>query len=153
MQRDAQVDDEVRTTVDDTGREFIARKHRFPANGAGFLIAPVLWMIYFVAVYSVQGAGCAAGWAETGGGGPLSLALAALTLVVAGTIAAAGIWSFRAWRTLLREMEKEQRNVLHVRSAFMAYGALLHAGLFFVATLWSGIPILMLEPCDMLGTA
>ncbi|MBN1240902.1 MAG: hypothetical protein JXB36_20550 [Gammaproteobacteria bacterium] len=150
MQGDARIDDEIRTTVDDTGREFIARKHRFPANAAGFLIAPVLWMIDFVAMYSLQGAGCAAGLDDVGGVDLLRVLLGALTVVVAGTIAASGIWSFRAWQRLLSEMEDEQ-NVLHVRSAFLAYGALLHAGLFLVATLWSGIPILMLESCDPLS--
>lgn len=149
MQRDARFDDDVRTAVDDTGREFIARKHRFPANAAGFLIAPVLWMLYFVAVYSLQGAGCAA--AEYPAGGlSLRAALVVLTVAVAVAIAGSGLWSYKAWRGLLREMEDEQ-NVLHLRSAFLAYGALLHSGLFLVATLWSGIPILMLAPCDTLG--
>ena len=149
MQRDARFDDDVRTAGDDTGREFIARKHRFPANAAGFLIAPVLWMLYFVAVYSLQGAGCAA--AEYPAGGlSLRAALVVLTVAVAVAIAGSGLWSYKAWRGLLREMEDEQ-NVLHLRSAFLAYGALLHSGLFLVATLWSGIPILMLAPCDTLG--
>lgn len=155
MRTDARFDDEVRTTVDDHGREFIARKHRFPANGTGFLLAPVLWMLYFVAVYSLQGAGCAAGLDSVGAVGSvdaLRVLLALLTAVVAAGIAISGIWSFTAWRRLLDSVDSEHR-LLHLRSAFLAYGALLHAGLFLVATLWSGIPILMLEPCDALGRA
>jgi hypothetical protein len=154
MQRDARIDDEARTTVDDYGREFIARKHRFPANAVGFLLAPVLWMVYFVAVYSLQGAGCAAGLDSVGAAGVnvLRIALALLTAAVSLGIVVSGLWSFRAWRDLLRRLEDEE-NVLHTRSAFLAYGALLHSGLFLIATLWSGIPILMLDACDMLGTA
>ena len=150
MQGDVRFDDEIRTTVDDTGREFIARRHRFPANAAGFLVAPVLWIFDFVATYSLQGAGCAVGLDEIGGVNLLRVLLAALTLIVAGAIGASGVWSFRAWKRLLSGME-EKENVLHVRSAFLAYGALLHSGLFLVATLWSGIPILMLDSCGPLS--
>jgi hypothetical protein len=153
MQRDARIDDEARTTVDDYGREFIASKHRFPASAAGFLLAPVLWMLYFVAVYSLQGAGCAVGLDSVGGAGVdvLRIALGLLTAGVAAGIAVSGLWSFKAWRRLLRRLENEERNVLHLRSSFLAYGALLHAGLFLIATLWSGVPILMLDACDLLG--
>ena len=41
---------------------------------------------------------------------------------------------------------------MHGQATFLAYGALLHAGLFLVATLWSGIPILFVDACDNLGS-
>jgi hypothetical protein len=33
------------------------------------------------------------------------------------------------------------------RATFLAQGALLSAGLFLVATLWVGLPILVFDPC------
>ena len=152
MSRKAELDD-FHTSLDNHGREFIARRHRFPANAAGFLVAPVLWMLYFVAAYSLQGVGCAAGLNNVGigGGNALKIALALLTLFVAAAIGGSGLWSFLAWRRLLRRVEEDEHSV-HRHAPFLAYGALLHAGLFLIATLWTGVPILMVDPCDSLGT-
>ncbi len=134
--------------VDDQGREFIAHRHRFPANGWGFMLAPLSWFAYFLAVYALQGAGCAAGLDDRSlfGVNALGFALATLTVAVLAAIAVSGVWSYRAWRRLLEELEEEEHQT-RGHSAFLAYGALLHAGLFLVATLWIGIPILLLEPC------
>ncbi|MFW6094452.1 MAG: hypothetical protein ACODAC_10810 [Pseudomonadota bacterium] len=138
--------------VDDAGREFIARRHYFPANGPGFLLTPVVWFAYFLAVYALQGAGCAAGLhARTVlGVDALRLALLFLTLLAVAVILGAGLWSYQAWQRLLRDLEREERQVPG-HSAFLAYGALLHAALFLVATLWIGLPILLLPTCGGFG--
>jgi hypothetical protein len=139
--------------VDDYGRDFIARRHRFPANATGFLLAPVVWFVYFIIVYGLQGAGCAAGLdrAMVFGVGALQFLLALVTLAAVAVIAASGLWSFRAWHRLLEELEDEEHQA-HGHATFLSYGALLHAGLFLVATVWSGAPILLLDPCDALGS-
>lgn len=142
-----------RSLVDNFGREFIAIRHRFPANATGFLIAPMLWMFYFVSIYSIQGAGCAADLdtVRLGSIDALRLVLGLLTAVVSGAMVAVGAWSFAAWRAMLRELE-DAKGEVHGQATFLAYGALLHAGLFLVATLWSGIPILFVDACDNLGS-
>lgn len=139
--------------VDDYGRDFIARRHRFPANASGFLLAPVVWFLYFVIVYALQGAGCAVGLdrATILGVSALQFLLVLATLAAVAAIAVAGLWSFRAWQRLLEELEDEERQA-HGHTTFLSYGALLHAGLFLVATLWIGAPILLLDACDMLGS-
>lgn len=148
-------DDGGLSLVDERGRRFIARKHHFPANAAGFLLAPVAWMLYFIAVYSLQGAGCAVGLDSIRvlGTDALHLVLGSLTAAASLLIVVSGVWSFLVWRRLLADMEGEVARVDR-RSSFLAYGALLHAALFLVATLWSGIPIMLLDSaCDNLGTA
>ena len=52
---------------------------------------------------------------------------------------------------LLNDLEKEKKEA-HRHSVFLAYGALLHSGLFLVATLWIAIPILLIDSCDFLGS-
>lgn len=138
--------------VDDYGREFIARKQHFPASAVGFLIAPVLWFLYFIVIYSLQGVGCAMGLDENSivGIATLRFMLAIVTLAALVAIAVSGVWSWKSWKNLLHELEEVEHQV-HNYSAFLAYGALLHAGLFFVATLWIGIPILLTDACDFLG--
>ena len=150
MQRIGHREDRI---VDDHGRDFIARRHRFPANSAGFLLAPVLWFAWFIAVYSVQGAGCAIGLDETRALGfdALRLLLALITLAAAAGLVALGAWSFLSWNRLLRDLEEEEHH-RHGYATFLAYGALLHAGLFLVAILWSGIPVLFMDACDALGS-
>ena len=140
--------------VDDYGRDFIAKKHRFPANATGFLIAPIVWFAYFIAVYALQGAGCAAGLDQQTvlGMGTLRFALLVVSGLAAILIALSGAWSFRSWHRLLNDLEEEERDPHHHHSIFLAYGALLHAGLFLVATLWIAIPIILIDSCDFLGS-
>lgn len=139
--------------VDDYGRDFIAKRHRFPANATGFLIAPILWFAYFIAVYSLQGAGCAGGLDQHSvfGIGTLRFILLAVSALAALSIALSGLWSFRSWRQLLEDLDEEERE-RHRHSVFLAYGALLHSGLFLIATLWIAIPIVLIDSCDFLGS-
>lgn len=137
--------------VDDQGREFLARRHRFPANGPGFLMAPILWFVYFMTVYGLQGIGCAGG-SVGDAANDLRVLLGLLTVIVAVGIVALGVWSYRSWRHLLDALDDEEQQ-RHGHSTFLAYGALLHAGLFLVATLWTGVPILLLDACGGLSPA
>lgn len=151
MHNTATPNDEERI-ADARGRTFIAKKHAFPANAKGFLLAPVLWFVYFLAVYSLQGAGCAMiDPGPAGGAGALRITLALLTAAVAAAIVAQGIWSYRSWKRLPHASESETAHP-HAHAGFLAHGSLLHAALFFVATLWIGIPILLIGPCDMVGS-
>lgn len=133
--------------VDDQGREFLERRRRFPANGMGFILVPVLWFGYFLAVYSLQGLGCAGKLLSQDA---LRWVLGVLTLTVAVAMVALGGWSYRAWRGLLDELDEEECQ-RRGHSTFLAYGALLHAGLFLVAMSWIGVPILLLDACGSLS--
>jgi hypothetical protein len=122
------------------------RPRGLPVTGTGFLLPAVIWALYFAIVYSIQGAGCADAVEPPGpeGFGPLWLVLLLLTLVAAGAIAITGFFSYRAWRQLRPAAD---RDTAFERATFLAQGTLLNAGLFLVATLWTGLPILMFEPC------
>lgn len=115
-------------------------------TGTGFLLPAVIWALYFAVVYSVQGAGCADAVQPPGpeGFGPLRAVLTILTLVALAAIAGTGLWSWLTWRRVRPAAERE---VAFERSTFLARGTLLHAGLFFVATFWTGLPILLFDPC------
>ena len=115
-------------------------------TGTGFLLPAVIWALYFATVYSVQGAGCADAVQPPGPGGfgTLRAVLAVLTLLALAAIAGAGLWSWRTWQQV---RPAGGREVAFERSTFLARGTLLNAGLFFVATLWTGLPILLFDPC------
>ena len=133
---------------DDFGHELVTARRHFPASIPGFLMAPALWTLYFITIYSLHGAGCAAGLDERAvlGTDALHAALIALTAVTAIGIAAFGVASFLAWRRLLEVRERTGRPSSR-HATFLSYGALLNAGLFLVATLWSGIPVVLLSAC------
>ena len=117
-----------------------------PVTGRGLVLPAAIWALYFALVYSVQGAGCAAAVQAPGpeGFGPLRGVLLALTLGAAAAIAGMGVWGWRAWRRL-RPAAAESTAL--ERSVFLAQGTMLNAGLFLLATLWVGLPIIMLDPC------
>ncbi|MFC6489001.1 hypothetical protein [Nitratireductor sp. GCM10026969] len=122
-----------------------APRYGFPANAKGFLFPPVAWAAFFVAIYSAQGAGCAAVEAGSLGLGVLRLLLAGLTVLTAAAILAVGIWSALAFRHIRREKVGADDGVR--QSRFLAESAALSAGLFLVATLWIGLPIAWTNPC------
>lgn len=133
---------------DDYGHELVTARRHFPASLPGFLLAPVLWTLYFIAVYSLHGAGCAVGLDDRPvlGTDALHAALIALTAVTAIAIAGFGVTSFLAWRRLL-EVREGTGHASSRHASFLSYGALLNAGLFFLATVWSGVPVVMLSAC------
>lgn len=117
----------------------------YPANVPGFLTPPILWALYFVLIYSTHGAGCAAGMRQgLADFGPLSLLLGASTLIAVALQAAVGVLAYRAWRRIKHHNKDSDPDS---QASFLAYTAFLNAALFFVATIWIGLPILILEPC------
>jgi hypothetical protein len=77
----------------------------------------------------------------------MRLLLGTLTAIVAATIAGVGVWSFRGWRRE-RERASDDGETELDQSTFLAYGAALNAALFFVATVWIGLPIFMADVCN-----
>lgn len=127
-----------------------APKYGFPANAKGFLFPPVAWAAFFVIIYSVQGAGCASGMyrAEILGLDGLGVILTLITALTAISILVIGLWSYRAWQRARTEAENNEHSGLG-QSRFLAAGAALNAGLFLVATLWSGLPIAWTAACSV----
>lgn len=115
-------------------------------TGRGFLLPAVTWALYFAGVYAVQGAGCAAAVEPPGpeGFGPLRAVLVALTLIAVAAISGSGLWSYRTWRRMRAATEHD---AAFERSRFLAQGTVFNAGLFLIATLWIGLPILLFDPC------
>src|SRR5690606_5883533 len=112
---------------DDYGHELVTVRRRFPASMPGFLMAPVLWTLYFIAIYSLHGAGCAAGLDERPvlGTDALHAALIALTAATAIGIAAFGVISFIPWRRLL-DVRERAGHASSRHASFLSYGALLN---------------------------
>ncbi len=127
----------------------LEKRPRFPANAKGYLCPPVVWFVWFVLLYSVQGAGCELGLDRAAwlGTSVLRIVLGAMTVAAAGGIAVVGGWAFIEWREL-RVVGDDAGSRPVDLSRFLSYGAVLHAGLFFVAVVWTGLPILMTDLCN-----
>ncbi|MEX0900131.1 MAG: hypothetical protein WD081_05515 [Gammaproteobacteria bacterium] len=95
-------------------------------------ITPMItWAVYFVVVYAVQGLGCDQAWNRS-----LLLGTNALTLtLVVLTVAALALITWQGARAWPR------------RSGFQGRVAFALAVLAVLATAFTGIPIVMLEPC------
>lgn len=119
----------------------------FPATVTGLLSTPIIWAIYFVLIYSLQGIACAGGLeGSVAGIGTLTLNIVAATVIALAGQAILGFWMYRAWQSLQRNAELKSSEPL-MRASFLALVGWLNAILFFVATVWIGIPALMLDPC------
>lgn len=119
----------------------------FPATMTGLLTPPVLWAVYFVLIYSLHGVACAGGFpSEFAGVDTLVLIVAVAMVITAVAQGVLGLWLYRSWKRIGRQQDIRGSDEL-LRARFLSYVGWLNAILFFVATLWIGIPALMLEPC------
>lgn len=119
------------------------RPDRLTGMVGGFL----LWSVYFVAVYGLQAIGCKYGWnrVELGTLNTLSLLLATLTLLTLVAIAGVAYGGYRCWAAggqtrSIRWSEDRHR--------FMGLATLLIAMLSAVATVWVGLGVFLLPPCE-----
>lgn len=95
-----------------------------------FLAAPILWYLYFWGAYIAAEAGCTA---ESGA--VVTWVTIGLTV---GTMVAIAYYTWRAWRA---ESADDTDTSQLVKAGFLL------GGLFVVATLFVGIPALVLQPC------
>ena len=128
-----------------------------------FLAGPLIWCAYFSLVYMIAEAACATNR------GLLDFQLAGLpalsVVVLASTVIAALVTLYFAWQSIrlwqsarqkLKSIEQpsdvapEAHDVVQItgeRSQFMAFAGLLLSLSFLVATLYVGLPALVLRPC------
>lgn len=119
----------------------------YPATAMGLLTPPILWALYFVLIYSLHGMVCVGGLENALiGKGSLATLLVILTLLAMALHAGVGIWAWRLWLKTNRRASSELSE-MQQRARFLAAATAANAGLFLVATLWIGLPALILEPC------
>jgi hypothetical protein len=103
-----------------------------------------VWMVYFIVVYAAVSIGCAFGYANTSIAGinVISLGAAIITLLTVLAILPFGWLGYRGWqRAHTRDAEGE-------RMGFAAVVTLLVSALSLLATIWVGLPVFMLAPCQ-----
>lgn len=97
----------------------------------GAISPMIIWAVYFVLVYSIQGVGCDQAWNRSLLLGTNALTLTLVVLTTAALVLI--VWQgARAWPR---------------RSGFHGRVALVLSLLAGLATAFIGIPIVMLEPC------
>ena len=114
----------------------------------GFLAGPVIYIVYFIAVWALGEFGCLAGIQQLTlyGQNPIRLGVLALTVVAALVTLIIGIVAFRRWRQLREAPEQNGGNY----AKFMSFvGAWLN-GFFTLAILLNAIPVLLGSGCDAL---
>lgn len=123
---------------------------RFPANGKGLLFVPVLWFVWFVLLYALQGLGCAQAWHESSvfGVDLLRAVLGVVTLLEFLLIGWFALSAYSVWETI-RDDAREEGGTHRDQSKFLAYVALMNALLFGVASMWIGYAILSAQPCGV----
>jgi hypothetical protein len=116
-------------------------------------VAPTLWGLYFGFVYTVNGIACAkhlTGW-TIGGFAVVDIIMAAATtatLVVLLALAVASWLRFRPLRDTHDFIhETDPALAIQARRRFTALAGLLHCLLAIAATIYVGLPILLLPNC------
>lgn len=130
-----------------TRRSKSAYRPGYPATAMGLLTPPILWALYFVLIYSLHGMVCVGGLENALiGKGSLAMLLVVVTLLAMALHAGVGVWAWRLWLRINRHAPPEPSE-MQQRARFFAAATAANAGLFLVATLWIGLPALILEPC------
>lgn len=115
------------------------------------LAGPIIWTVYFLVSYSLAEFGCRGGWlAGTLAGLPAaSVVVVALTLVALAVSGLATYRTFRRWQRSQGDPNGDKGWFqVEDRHRFMVLAGLLLDVLFTFLILLSGIPALMLIPCQ-----
>lgn len=98
------------------------------------MLPPILWLAFFLIVYIFEIMGCRFAL----GAGPI---LAVNGIVTVLTLAAVCAVAWMSWRRHQRLPEGEP-------SAWLARLSLLLCGTTLIATVWVGLPLLLVPPCQ-----
>lgn len=109
-----------------------------PTHVAQLFVGPVLWAIWFVALYGGFSVACAL-VPPPPSQGALSWLNGGLLAATLGTVAVLMWWSLRCWRAGTSQVEGTDRFVARVGAAVHLFSA--------GATLIIGLPVIALPPC------
>ena len=116
-------------------------------------VAPTLWGVYFGFVYTVNGIACAkrlTGW-TIGNFALINIIMAAATAATLAVLLALAVASWLRFRPLrdthIFIHETDPSLAIQARRRFMALAGLLHCLLAIAATIYVGLPILLLPNC------
>lgn len=119
------------------------------------ILAPTVWALHFLFIYIFAAVLCA----KAPDGADVLLGLDAVrlgvlvaTLVALAAIAAAGTLSWRRWRhgataDQTHPFAVHDADTVESRRRFMAYSAVLLAGLSIVAVIYQALPALLIATC------
>ena len=107
--------------------------------------AMIVWVAWFVLAYALTGVGCRAGWNHAGSGG---LNLLTVLLVLSAVLALALI-GWCGWRghVIWRGAAAARGQDATQRTRFIGMATALLAGIAAIGTVFTAIPMLMLDPC------
>lgn len=116
----------------------------------GVVSAMIVWAVWFVAVYSLTGVGCRAGWQQIDlpGGNLLSAVMLLCTAAALGLILECARRGHAAWRGA-RDRPAQAGAEAVQRQRFMGLTMLLVSALAAIGTLLVAVPIFMLDPCQV----
>jgi len=108
----------------------------------------IVWAVWFVAVYSLTGVGCRAGWNQAGWAGTnlLTLTLVASAILALVLIGWCGRRGHVMWRQA-RDGGGARGQDAAQRQRFIGMATAVLAGIAAIGTLLTAIPMLMLDPC------
>ncbi len=117
------------------------------------LLAPILWMAYFMLVYLLDEAACRLAFWHTAVWGPLTV-VSLVSLLITGVIFLVMLypayWGWQLWQKAKTE-ETEGRGVTvterRQRDRFVGSSAMMLSLLFALLTIGLGLTFLVLEPC------
>lgn len=122
-------------------------------NPISILLAPILWSVYFLAVYVLNSVACTKGFVGLTVLGfgivPFSVTVATLLTLAAMLALAAVAWArFQPVRDAEDHVHSGDPDLARLaRRRFMALAGLLQAGLHILATLYVGLPALLVPEC------
>lgn len=118
----------------------------------GVIGSMLVWIGWFLAVYALTGLGCRAGWNRLAipGGNLLTLVMVLSALLALALIAWRGRVGLAIWRSAKQGGVRGQDAAQRQRFIGMATAVL--AVLAALGTLFTAVPMLMLDPCAGPGT-
>src|SRR5690606_4534085 len=126
-----------------TGMNKLVPRH----SAAGLIVAPTIWLFYFVASFLVVGLGCENGWQQTVG--PFRAQRLTVWMIALLSLALLAYATYESWHNLRaaaqarEEMEEDARE----RQRFLAHAGLFLCGISLLGVLWGSVNLFAFDSC------
>ncbi len=119
-----------------------------PRNSAtGLIVAPTIWLVYFVASFLVVGLGCEYGWQQTAG--PFRAQRLTVWIIALASVALLAYATLQSWQNL-RAARRNHGDVdedVRERQRFLAHAGLFLCGISLLGVIWGSFNLFAFDSC------
>jgi len=116
-------------------------------SAAGLIVAPSIWLGYFIASFLVVGLGCEYEWQQTVG--PFRAQRLTIWVIALVSLALLAYATWQSWQNLkaARQARGQMQEEVRERQRFLAHAGLFLCGISLLGVVWGSFNLIAFDSC------